>query len=409
MHEITSLPVGETITPELHHYIRSVRDGFLEHPLTDEGLQWWLRNVREDGTRLRAVYDGNRPFGLAEHPVATFASWDGSLNTGRGLAPANLLTDVTVQASHRRRGLMKDLMLTDLAEARERGAVFSALTATDALLYARFGFGVSATARSLQIETGPRFQLHADPAGSCVFAEPGHADEVRRELFGAFHTQQFWSVQRPAFYFHSGFDWRAQTSQPVRAAIHLDAAGQPDGAVTFLIRDDHILIQDLLGLDQTAELELLRLLAGLEGVNQVRWPHCFNRRFPLTWALSDHRVVRTASEFDTVWVRIMDIERALQLRQFDADGVASLHIVDPLDEITGTYTVEVSDGEAAVTRSAREADLTINLASFAGVYSGLAHPFELAASGTVSGSAEGIARVGRLFAKDLPGVAAAIF
>lgn len=409
MHDIHTLELHETITDELRNYILAVRDGFLENPLTDEGLTWWLSNINGDATRLRAIYDPERPFGLADQPVATFSSWDATINTGRGLAPANLITDVTVQSSHRRRGLMKQLMLTDLHEARERGSVFAALTATDAVLYGRFGFGVSATARRLEIETGPRFQLHAEASGTCVFADLGRADEVRREIFAQFHTQQFFSVERPAFYFRSGFDWDKQSPRPERAAIHLDADSTPDGAVIFTVRDDHIEVRDLLGLNQTAELELLRMVANLEGVNRVIWPRCPNRRFPLTWALSDHRVVGTVSEYDTVWIRIMDVEQALTMRQFDNDGVATVAVRDPLGEVDGTYRVEVTDGVASVERTRAEPEMTINLASLAAVYSGLAHPMELLPSGTVSGSPEGLTKVGHLFAKDLPGVAAAMF
>lgn len=409
MHEIHTLELNETITPELRNYMAAVRDGFLEHPLSDEGMQWWLELVREDNTRLRAVYDPDRPYGLKDQPVATFSSWDATINTGRGLAPSNLITDVTVQATHRRRGLMKDLMLTDLDEARERGAVFSALTASDARLYARFGFGVSATALKLEIETGPRFRLHADTRGTSVFATIEDADQVRREIFEKFHANQFWSVERPSFYYRSGFDWYTQAKRPDRAAIHHDDNGVPDGAVTFNIKDDHIEICDLLGLTLSAELELLRLLANLEGHNKTIWPRCHNRRHPLTWALSDHRVVKTLAEYDTVWVRIMDVERALMLRSFDADGEVSLRVQDPMGEVTATYRIEVVDGAASVERTETAADASIELASLAAVYSGLAHPLELAASGTVSGSEEGLRKVGRLFAKDLPGVAAAIF
>lgn len=67
------------------------------------------------------------------------------------------------------------------------------------------------------------------------------------------------------------------------------------------------------------------------------------------------------------------------------------------------------DGVAAVERTDAEPDVTMQLATLAALYSGLAHPLELAAAGTIDGSHEGLMRVGTLFVKDLPGIAAAIF
>lgn len=409
VHKVETLELTDSISREMRDYVAAMRDGFFEPPVTDDGLEVWHHLVLADRTRLRAIYDETRPFGLRGHPVATFASWDSTINTGRELAPSNMITDVTVQASHRRRGLMNALMTTDLDEARERGAVFSALTATDARIYSRFGFGVSATARSIELDTGPRFQMVTEPTGRVVFADPAEIISERRAIFDTFHRQQFWSVERANHYWVAGFDWKTQTTEHQRAAIHLDADGNPDGFVVFVVRDDHLLIRDLLGLGIAAELELLRILAHTEGHEKVLWPRCYNRRHPLTWALTDHRVAKTVSEYDTVWVRIMDVERALAMRSFDNDGHATIAVDDPMGQVSGNYAVEVQGGMAVVERSTAEPDVTLQLATLPALYSGLAHPVELAAAGTIEGSREGLMRVGNLFVKDLPGISAAIF
>lgn len=409
VHKVETLDLTDSITPEMRHYVAAMRDGFFEPPVTDDGMEIWHGLVLADRTRLRAIYDETRPFGLQDQPVATFASWDSTINTGRELAPSNMITDVTVQASHRRRGLMNALMTTDLDEARERGAVFSALTATDARIYSRFGFGVSATARSIELNTGPRFQMVTEPTGRVVFADPFEIIDVRRAIFDEFHQQQFWSVERAHHYWLTGFNWRTQAKESQRAAIHMDESGKPDGFVTFVAEDDRLVIRDLLGLSITAELELLRMLAHAEGHEQVLWPRCYNRRHPLTWALSDHRVAKTVSEYDTVWVRIMDVERALAMRAFDNDGRATIAVDDPMGHVSGTYALEVQGGVASVERSNAEPDVTMPLATLSAIYSGLAHPVELAAAGSIDGSPENLMRVGNLFVKDLPGISAAIF
>ena len=147
MLDMRTIPVTHQLSPELQAYADAMREGFFEVPISEAGREVWHRTIQADGPRLRAVYDTERPFGLAERPVGTFASFAGTINTGTTLAPTTCITDVTVAASHRRRGIMQQMITADLAEARDRGDVFAALTATDTRLYGRFGVGVTADAR----------------------------------------------------------------------------------------------------------------------------------------------------------------------------------------------------------------------------------------------------------------------
>lgn len=409
MHRVETLQVADTLTPELRGYAAAMRDGFFESPMTELGLSTWHNNLKADRTRLRVVRDTERPFEMAEKPVATFASWAGTINPGHGLAATNFITDVTVQASHRRRGLMNALMSTDLAEARERGDVFAVLTATDARLYGRFGFGVTATARRLEIESGPKFQLRTEPVGHSVFADPSRIIELRREIFEKFHAQQFWSVGRANHYWTANFDW--DTQQPVshRGAVHFDEHGEPDATLVFAVEKDSLQILDLVGTSTGAEIELLRLLAHGEGHEKIVWGRCHDPRHPLPWALEDSRVVNTTKESDTVWVRVLNVARALELRAFDQDGSITLDIRDRQDFCTGTYRIDVENGRARAEKTSDAADVSINVDAFSTLLSGLQGAVELGVAGVAFGSRENLQRASRLFAKDNPPVAASIF
>lgn len=409
MHRVETIPLADTLTPELRAYAAAMRDGFFEPPMSELGLATWHQHLLADNTRLRVVRDPGRPFGKADEPVATFASWDGTINPGHGLAPTNFVTDVTVQASHRRRGLMNALMTTDLDAAKKRGDVFAVLTATDARLYGRFGFGVTATARSLEIESGPKFQIRTDPVGHAVFAEPSAISDLRRGLFERFHTSQFWSVGRAEHYWTSGFDWTKQQPVARRAAVHIDEDGDPDATVVFSVEDEHLRIIDLLGLNAGAEIELLRLLGHGEAHEKIVWPKCHDAHHPLPWALVDPRVVRTTRIFDTVWVRVLDVERALALRSFDHDGSIVLDIQDSQGYGKGTWNIEVTDGHATATRTRRDADVAIEISAFSTLLSGLGSADELAVAGLATGSPESLERTSRLFATVHPPVAASIF
>ena len=409
MHRVETIQVADTLTPELQAYAFAMRDGFYEDPMSVEGLQTWHKHLLADGTRLRVVRDTERPFGKADQPVATFASWDGTINPGRGLAPTNFITDVTVQASHRRRGLMHALMSTDLHEARERGDVFAVLTATDARLYGRFGFGVTASARRLEIESGARFQLRTDAVGHSVFADPDDIADLRRDLFQHFHENQFWSVGRANHYWTSGFDWNKQRSVPRRGAVHFNENGEPDATLVFSVEEDSLQIIDLLGLNAGAEIELLRLLAHGEAHDTILWPRCHDARHPLPWALVDSRVVKTTKEFDTVWVRVLDVERALDLRAFDHDGSLTLKVEDKRGFCDGTWRIDVEEGHATTSPTKADPDVTINVGAFSALLSGLQGAAELAVAGLASGPPEALDKASRMFAKIHPPVAASIF
>lgn len=409
MLDMRTIPVTHQLSPELQAYADAMREGFFEAPISEAGREVWHRTIQADGTRLRGVYDTERPFGLAERPVGTFASFAGTINTGTTLAPTTCITDVTVAASHRRRGIMQQMITADLAEARDRGDVFAALTATDTRLYGRFGFGVTADARRIEIDTRHGFGLHREPTGRCVFADADAVADLRRELFETWHTRQFWSLSRHAHYWASGFDWAAQTPRPDRAAVHFDDDGNPDAAAIIVVRDDHLELRDLLGLNHVAELELIRFIALLETHDKVVWSTCHDSRHPLAWAVADRRSVSVTKERDTVWARIIDVTRALEARSFESDGDATLRVVDPIDDQTGTYSIRVTDGRAEVTRGDGEADVTMPLESLAPIYSAMQGPVELSSAGRATGTPKALANLARLFAREEPGISASIF
>ena len=114
-------------------------------------------------------------------------------------------------------------------------------------------------------------------------------------------------------------------------------------------------------------------------------------------------------ERDTVWARIIDVTRALEARSFESDGDATLRVVDPIDDQTGTYSIRVTDGRAEVTRGDGEADVTMPLESLAPIYSAMQGPVELSSAGRATGTPEALANLARLFAREEPGISASIF
>lgn len=77
---------------------------------------------------------------------------------GGAAVPADAISNVTVSATHRRRGLLSRMMAGDLADAKARGDVVATLIAAEYPIYGRFGFG-PATALSEWAVDVPRAGL----------------------------------------------------------------------------------------------------------------------------------------------------------------------------------------------------------------------------------------------------------
>ena len=68
MHRVETIPLADTLTPDLRAYAAAMRDGFFEAPMSEAGLQTWHEHLLTDDTRLRVVRDTERPFGKAKEP-----------------------------------------------------------------------------------------------------------------------------------------------------------------------------------------------------------------------------------------------------------------------------------------------------------------------------------------------------
>src|SRR3954471_8867288 len=105
--------------------------------------------------RWFAAYDGDRPVGTA-------ASFPFRLTVPGGELAAGGVTWVGVLPSHRRRGLLRDLMRRQLDDLHERGEPLAILWASEAAIYGRFGYGIAAPMTEMRGDRS-RFALRDDP------------------------------------------------------------------------------------------------------------------------------------------------------------------------------------------------------------------------------------------------------
>lgn len=390
-------------------WVRAVGAGFHDTRRSDEFVDKVLANWRADDGELTGVYQAGdvAPHSLpADVPVATFATLRKDLNIGYGRQlRAHLVTAVTVRGTHRRQGLLRRMMTEDLASSKADGLAVAALTASEASIYGRFGFGVATFERSVTVDAGPRFRLRHAAAGTVEIADRKVLLELAPQVFERVHRVTPGSIVRQEAYRQrssGSFGRDGGEDEAIRCALHYDAAGTVDGYVAYKFagwntRPYTVDLVDLVAGTRDAYLELWQFLGGIDLVERISWQDA-PVDDPLAWALDDPRCIESSDHRDMLWLRILDAEKALGARRYSADGPLVLSVTDSLGFAAGTFLLEVTDGEAAVSAAPPGAvpDLTLDVACLGSIYLGAVCPVTLTAAGKITEHAPGAALKARL-------------
>ncbi|MGW3263584.1 GNAT family N-acetyltransferase [Streptomyces sp. NPDC001056] len=377
---------------------RALAVGFTQPPaLAREQLD--ARRRKFVPGRYRGAVDGGRW-------VATFRSFEQELTTvGGGTVPADAISGVTVSPTHRRRGLLSRMMAEDLAAARERGDVVATLLAAEYPIYGRFGFGPATWTSRWTVEV-PRAGLDARWSGP----EDGgriellDGEEVRKlgpELYDRFRVQQPGAVSRDQLWweeFTGALRVHAEFTEPFHA-LYRAPSGEAQGLVTYRCDDtwtgqqpdQTARVQRLFGTTAAAERALWRYVCSIDWITKVetggRGPDDLLRHF-----LPDPRAARIVDHADFLWVRILDVVRALEARTYDREGAVVLEIVDDAGYAGGRYRLEGSPQGASCTATTASADLTLGVSELASAWLGGESLLRLTALGRVREEREGAAR-----------------
>lgn len=411
---------SEAVAAETEAWLQAVNRGFYDQAFTPRTLRREAGYYHADDRLMTGVYVADAPrYSVgAEVPVATFTSFTNTLSTGDALLPAHLISDVTVRPTHRRRGLLRRMMTDSLASAHGAGLPIAALTATEATIYGRFGFGVATQTSTVELDTTSRFALPMAEDGAVGVVELARREaiaEVAGDVFTRFHESTRGSVGRQAAY-PARIDGtinghREEPDLTVRAALHYDDDGAPDGYLTYRYVDGQgssdavpvIKILDLVATGPDSYLGLWNFIGNLDLIERVRYDTA-RIDDPLPWAMADTRGYRVTGRSDLLWLRILDPIACLQARRYSGDGELSLAVTDPLDLAAGTFDVGVSGGVPSVQQTATgprtDADVSIDVASLSSAFLGGATIGALADAGRIRGDETAIRQLARMFAVD---------
>ncbi|MER7179747.1 GNAT family N-acetyltransferase [Streptomyces hyaluromycini] len=384
--------------PELADWHRALSTGFLQTP-TLSADQLDARRRQFVPGRLLGAFDGPRC-------VATFRSFDQELTAvGGATVPADAVSNVTVTPTHRRRGLLTRMMSQDLAAAKERGDVVATLIAAEYPIYGRYGFGPATTLTEWTIEVArsgldPRW---SGPGGGgridLVDGEdvrklgPDLHERIRRSTPGAVsRTDLWWQLRTGVVRFDD--EWK----EPY-FAVYRSAAGEVEGIASYESDDNWQGKQPyntadvhwLLGTTPAAERALWHYLCSIDWITRVKtgW------RSPddlLPHYLPDPRAARVTNQADWLWVRILDVVRALEARTYDRAGSLVLEVADRQGLAGGRFRLDASPDGASCTPTTDTPDLALGVAELASVWLGDQSVARLHALGRVQEERVGAAR-----------------
>ncbi|HJE51799.1 MAG TPA: sterol carrier protein domain-containing protein, partial [Tessaracoccus flavescens] len=124
---------------------------------------------------------------------------------------------------------------------------------------------------------------------------------------------------------------------------------------------------------------------------------------------TDPRAVTIKEVFDSVWLRVLDLPGAVTHRAFDSDGEVTLRVIDDMGYCDGTWLLRVRDGAGSAERVSDEAAIEVRVEDLAQVWLGHRSVTDLARSGALTGTGDGINVLHRLLAWTTPAYNVATF
>lgn len=370
------------------------------------GGLWWAAIEMDRG--LFAVAADGRPVG-----TAAAYSFDLTL-PGEVLVPAAGVTGVGVLPSHRRQGVLSALMRHQLAELRAGGDFLAVLLASEAVIYRRFGYGPATRTQRLTVPRHKaalaRPRAHGTAASAATGADTGSVEVLRRgecgeileEVYDRYRRAQPGALSRPHRWWALGAGQPPVSPAPRYVAVHRDADGVPDGYASYALGDPAttLTVDETIAVDDAAATALAGFVLGHDLITQVVFKH-FPPDHPLRWQLADFRAGQVSDDTDGLWVRLLDIPRALTARGWFEDGELVLDVDDPFLGERSRHLLTVRDGKADCVPTDREPDLSLDVSDLASLYLGGTAPSTLVRAGHVRAHHPGAAaRADALFRTD---------
>ncbi|MFI1100701.1 GNAT family N-acetyltransferase [Streptomyces melanogenes] len=378
------MEIRSTTDQDLEVFVDTLLTPFGRFPadLADGGGAWWSA-LEMDRCLFAVAADGRL--------IGTAGAYSFELTLPGGiLAPAAGVTAVGVVPSHRRQGVLSAMMRHQLTELRARGEFLSVLLASEALIYRRFGYGPATYTQRLTVPhhkgafAPPRARgEEGSDTGSVEVLRRADCGEVLEEVYDRYRRAQPGALSRPHRWWALGAGQPPVSRAPRYVAVHRDADGVPDGYASYVIADPGTLkVDETIAVDDAVFTALARFVLAHDLTSEVVFKHV-PPEHPLRWQLADFRAGQVSGDTDWLWVRLLDVPRALTARGWFTDGELVLDVDDPFLGEHGRYLLTVRDSKAECVPTDREPDLSLDVSDLGSIYLGGTAPSTLVRAGHI--------------------------
>jgi len=346
------------------------------------------------------VAELDRSLGLFEgdRVLATSGIYSRTLTVPGGVVPCAGITWVTVAPTVRRRGVLTGMMRRQLTEMHEQEREpVAALWAAEFPIYGRFGYA-PATFSGGYVGRTERLRLRPDvdlgtgrvelvdretyqPAAEALY------DTVRRTVPGNMARDQRWWDRRLL-----DLPDQRNGATPLQFLLHTEDDGTVTGYAAWRMKegwtddeepDGTLLVQEVRASSTQAYAALWKVLLSVDLVRtvRVRKPSVDD---PLRHLVTDARAI-TVRPSDALWVRLVDVGRALSARRYPAPIDLVFEVRDPFCEWnTGRWHLWGHPAGAFCDRTDRDPDIVLGIEELSAIYLGGVSLGTLQAAGRVT-------------------------
>jgi predicted acetyltransferase len=336
--------------------------------------QWELEQKMFEPDRALGVYDGDRVVG-----GGSAFSFRMTVPGGRKADVAGV-TMVGVMPTHRRQGALRALMARQLADIRDRGEPMAALWASEGSIYQRFGYGLAIVNGSFDLERDRAvFRNPVEPSGRVDLRDIESARTDLKKVYDAYQART------PGFYERDDDWWDAVLSDAEfrrhgmskRHTAVLTQGDEPVGYALYRIKGDWLptghantlFVSEIVALDASSLQELWRYLFGVDLMHNIR-SRLGPIDHPLMLMLAEPRRMQLRAS-DGVWLRIVDVKKALEARSYAADDSLVLEVSDSfMPEVGGRWRLTASGGNGAAEPTSDTPDIQLDITDLGAVYMG---------------------------------------
>ena len=291
------------------------------------------------------------------------------------------LTNVTVAPTHRRRGLLTEMITADLRASADRGGARRdphrlGVPHLRALRLRRRhrgrgvlgGPGIDPLSRA-----GDAARVELVDLATLRREAPGLYERFRAAQPGSIEQERALVGQGPA----PGGGARSEPSPRDTRRCTARPPGQPEGYVRYRAKQssDHM--------RQTGELTVDELVAMTPAAYERLWRYCCEVDLVATlragdrsvdealgWLLEDGRTLRQTGRYDFVWVRSSTSSRRCRRRRYAVDGHLVIEVTDSLGFAGGRYALDGGPAGAQCARTDEAADLSMPVDALGSLYAG---------------------------------------